>query len=93
MALVLHNPVPHALFALPVGVWLLVDKSRRRQLLPLGLGYLPLTALLLFGWLVLTDAMGLRPIAHAPTNTYTGSRKYLTYSINKNGVFTHFWIK
>jgi hypothetical protein len=69
MALVLHNPVPHTLFALPVGVWLLADKTRRRQLLPLGLGYLPLTALLLFGWPMLTDAMGLRPIPHAPTNT------------------------
>ena len=69
IALVLHNPVPHALFALPVGIWLVFDKTRRQQLLPLAIGYLPLIALLLFGWLVLTDSMGLRPAAHAATNT------------------------
>lgn len=68
IALVLHNPVPHILFALPVGIWLVLDKTRRQQLLPLAIGYLPLTALLLFGWLMLTDSMGLRPVAHASAN-------------------------
>lgn len=68
IALVLHNPVPHALFALPVWIWLVFDKARRQQLLPLAIGYLPLTALLLFGWLALTDSMGLRPVAHASAN-------------------------
>lgn len=65
IALVLHNPVPHTLFALPVGIWLVFDRSRRQKLLPLAIGYLPLTTLLLFGWLALTDSMGLRPITNA----------------------------
>ena len=69
IALVLHNPVPHALFALPAGIWLVFDRTRRQQLLPLAIGYLPLTALLLLGWLALADGMGLRPVAHAAADT------------------------
>lgn len=69
VALVMHNPVPHALFAVPVGVWLVVDKERRRQILPLIAGYLPLTASLCLGWPVLMDSMGLRATAPAvPAN-------------------------
>ena len=63
LALVMHNPAPHALFALPAGLWLAFNRSRRKQLLPVAIGYVPLTVLLLFGWLMLTDSMGLRPIA------------------------------
>ena len=62
IALVLHNPVPHTLFAVPVGLWLLADRERRRRLLPLAIGYLPLTAALGLGWPLLTSAMGLRPV-------------------------------
>jgi len=50
LALVLHNPVPHAVFALP---WI-AALLRRRGLRPtawLALGYLPLSLLLGVGWL------------------------------------------
>lgn len=51
LALVLHNPFPHALFAAP---WILSfagSKERRRFLPPMLLGYLPLSICLGAGWL------------------------------------------
>ena len=44
LALLLHNPVPHMLFAAP---WLIafgLDDSTRRRLIPLALGYAPAVA-------------------------------------------------
>jgi hypothetical protein len=41
LALILHNPVPHALFAIPWIVALASARGQRRFLLPLFLGYLP----------------------------------------------------
>jgi len=52
IALILHNPFPHALFALPWILALALDGKRRRLLLPLLLGYLPLLAVAV-GWLLL----------------------------------------
>lgn len=52
IALILHNPFPHALFALPWIVALAIDAKQRRLLLPLLLGYLPLLGLAV-GWLLL----------------------------------------
>lgn len=60
MALVLHNPVPHALIALPVFVWLLARRDGRAQLVPLVAGYLPLAIMLGLGWPMLIGDMGLR---------------------------------
>ncbi len=50
LALVLHNPVPHAVFAVP---WLaaLLRRRGRRAVAFLALGYLPLVLLLGVGWL------------------------------------------
>jgi hypothetical protein len=50
LALTLHNPLPHALFALPWVVWLLARGDRLRTLPALAAGYLPLTGLLGIGW-------------------------------------------
>lgn len=52
LALCLHNPVPHALFAAP---WLLymLHKGQFRRLLVLGCGYVPGAALLGIGWSLL----------------------------------------
>jgi len=47
-ALCIHNPAPHALFALPFLVWLLL--YRRDLLLPITAGYLVFFPLLYFGW-------------------------------------------
>ena len=41
LALILHNPVPHVLFATPWLVAMALEREQRRFLLPLILGYLP----------------------------------------------------
>jgi hypothetical protein len=41
LALTLHNPVPHLLFALPWGVWLVLSRARWPALAMLIVGYLP----------------------------------------------------
>jgi hypothetical protein len=51
LALILHNPVPHTLFAIPWLIAIAVDRSRWRHLPPLFLGYLPGVVLGL-GWLL-----------------------------------------
>ena len=53
MALVLHNPVPHALFALPWILGIALSKEQRRFLIPLAAGYLPISIALGCGWLYL----------------------------------------
>ncbi len=50
IALTLHNPVPHMLFAAPWLIWLAVRPGGIRLLVPLCAGYLPLCSLLGFGW-------------------------------------------
>ncbi len=50
VALVLSNPVPHILFALPWVLWIDRQPGGRRQLLALGAGYAPLSLLLGLGW-------------------------------------------
>lgn len=55
LALVLHNPAPHALFALPWLVWRARER-RWRELAPLATGYLPGLALLA-GWPLLRAAL------------------------------------
>ena len=59
VALILHNPVPHALFALPWIAWLSWGPGGYRRLLALAAGYAPLTLIIGFGWaLVLSDIQG-----------------------------------
>jgi hypothetical protein len=57
LALILHNPVPHALFAIPWIVALAFRSDRRRYLVPLIVGYLPGVALGI-GWLLFRAEMG-----------------------------------
>jgi hypothetical protein len=61
-AVVLHNPLPHLLFALPWVVSMIVNKDLRRYLVPLVAGYLPITLALGLGWVILTKSI--EPIAH-----------------------------
>jgi hypothetical protein len=51
LALVLHNPFPHTLFAAPWIIALARSKGERRSFFALILGYLPLTILIGAGWL------------------------------------------
>lgn len=57
LALVLHYPVPHLLFALPWLVWLATQPGRLRLLGALFLGYLPLAMLLGWGWAIFLASM------------------------------------
>lgn len=50
LALALKNPFPHFLFALPWIAWLLLDRGRRKGLMPLMVGYLP-GLVITGGWL------------------------------------------
>jgi hypothetical protein len=50
VALVLHNPVPHLLFAGPWLFWIVTRERGMRSLAALLAGYLPLGALLGLGW-------------------------------------------
>jgi hypothetical protein len=50
VALVLHNPLPHMLFALPWIAWLFVRPDRFRNIPAMVAGYLPICLLLGVGW-------------------------------------------
>jgi hypothetical protein len=50
IALTLHNPVPHMLFAAPWLVWIATRPGGLRLLAALCAGYLPLSCLLGLGW-------------------------------------------
>ncbi len=64
LALVLHNPVPHALFAAPWVIWIALH-PRQRHLVALLLGYLPLGLLAGVGWSVLRASIQLQNPAGA----------------------------
>ena len=51
IALTLHNPVPHFLFALPWFLWIARQPNAGRLMLCLCAGYLPLSLLLGVGWI------------------------------------------
>jgi hypothetical protein len=55
LALVLHNPFPHVLFAAPWIISFARSKDQRRSFFALILGYLPLTILIGAGWLFLRE--------------------------------------
>jgi hypothetical protein len=57
LALVLHNPVPHMLFAAPWLVWVATRQGGVRLLAALIAGYLPLSALLGLGWFLFSGQL------------------------------------
>lgn len=57
LALVLSNPVPHLLFALPWILWIARRPGPRRDLLALLAGYAPLALLLGLGWWLFLRAL------------------------------------
>ncbi len=65
IALVLHNPVPHLLFAAAFVIWLLFRRSPVAVFAALLAGYLPLVALLGFGWQQHLDMLAAAPGAAA----------------------------
>jgi hypothetical protein len=57
IALTLHNPVPHMLFAAPWIVWLATREQGVQKLASLAAGYLPLCLLLGVGWFWLSSEL------------------------------------
>lgn len=57
LALVLHNPFPHAMFAVPWIVAIAFSKERRRSLLLLAIGYMPILIFVGAGWLHLRSVI------------------------------------
>lgn len=53
IALCLHNPIPHVLFATPWLLWFVSQRERRRYVPAIVAGYLPLSLLLGVGWALL----------------------------------------
>lgn len=62
-AFVLHNPLPHLLFAAPWIFSLWSYKDQRRYLVPLLVSYVPIMLVLGLGWVILTRSI--EPVAHA----------------------------
>jgi hypothetical protein len=62
LALLLHNPVPHMLFAAPWLIAFALDDGTRRRLIPLALGYAPAVAVGL-GWVWLRSDIA--PVARS----------------------------
>jgi hypothetical protein len=67
LALALHNPVPHILFAAPWLVWIATRQGGRRLLAALIAGYLPLCALLGLGWFVFSGHLVREGLVSATT--------------------------
>jgi hypothetical protein len=67
LALALHNPVPHLLFAAPWLVWIATRQGGRRLLVALIAGYLPLCALLGLGWFVFSGHLVREGLVSATT--------------------------
>lgn len=67
LALVLHNPIPHAMMAAPCLAWMTVDRTRRSRLPALIAGYLPPALLLGLGWPLLTSSLHMARTMSATT--------------------------
>jgi hypothetical protein len=67
LALILHNPIPHTLFAIPWIVALAFQSNRRGYLVPLLVGYLPGVALGI-GWLLFRNETGSSGLGLTVTN-------------------------
>jgi hypothetical protein len=57
VALTLHNPVPHMLFAVPWLLWMARQPDAGRRIGALLAGYLPLVLLLGFGWFLFSSQL------------------------------------
>lgn len=88
LALVMINPVPHALFALPCLLWMLLDTGRRRQLLWVGLGYLPIAMVIGLGWPWLTSELGMVRTSGASPELVASAGFFQEWLVRLQGIFT-----
>jgi hypothetical protein len=76
IALTIHNPVPHALFALPFMAWVATRPGGVRLLFWLCVGYLPLCLVLGVGWFWFLDHLSHEiAAAHADRWVPSGSQR------------------
>jgi hypothetical protein len=81
LALVLHNPVPHALFALPWLLWLLWSRRRWPMLLAVVAGYVPIGLLLGLAWPAYLAGFGSSVIGFSQAVAPTGAWTLLTRAL------------
>src|SRR5262249_27197221 len=72
----LHNPLPHALFALPWFIWLALRPAPVRNLSYLAAGYLPLVVILGLGWLWLQTHFGMIGLSGGPYSVATAGHLF-----------------
>lgn len=58
LALIMHNPVPHSLMAIPCLLWLAWSRERWGRLAAALIGYLPLGVGIGFGWWLFSNNFG-----------------------------------
>ncbi len=83
LALTLHNPVPHMLFAAPWLVWVATRPGGMRLFASLIAGYLPLCVLLGLGWFLFSGHLlgeGLAPVAGPAAPLHRLQRMLETFS-------------
>lgn len=73
IALTLHNPLPHLLFALPWGVWLATRPGAVKNLASIATGYLPLSVVLGLGWRWMQQHFGLAAASAGPYSVSAGA--------------------
>jgi len=76
-ALVLHNPVPHALFAAPWLLWLLIDRRRWPALLAVGAGYVPIGIVVGIAWPEFTASVTANAVAAAAPHTLAQTFRHM----------------
>ncbi len=82
VALALHNPVPHLLFALPWVIFVATRENRLKLLAALGAGYLPLCLLLGLGWFLFsTQLLATAHAAHDAATTSAADRLHVMLAI------------
>jgi hypothetical protein len=86
VALTLHNPVPHTLFAIPWLVWIALRPQAMRNLALLAAGYLPLCALLGIGWWMYIN--GLSHAGVPAAETHTGHQVATFFALPTANVFS-----
>ena len=79
LALTLHNPMPHILYAIPWLLWLALRPERLRMIPAVAAGYIPWIVIVGFGWHhLLRELAGGAPVAGS---TDTGNPILVAFSI------------
>lgn len=96
VALTLHNPMPHVLWALPWLLWVVFQRDFFRRCLFLAVGYLPLCIGLGVGWYLLGKAVlvpvpGIPSPADVPISDYFGLPSDLLVYVRAVG-FSKVWL-